>query len=338
MTTATKQPAVTLPAGIEIFKAGSRTDNAGVTHHITAEDVAKTAAVYDPLIHEAALCVGHSKDNSPAYGWVGKLGAESGTLTMANTSQVEPQFAEMVKSGRFKNRSASFYPPDHARNPVPGTWYLRHVAFLGAQPPAVPGLKPIQFAEGDDACVNFCDSADGAQHHHQEKTMSTEEQAAFEAAQATELKAANDKASAAEKRAKDAEDLLANFAEGQRKERHAAHVSFCEEQVKAGKLRPADKGGLVATLDLLAAREKQTVDFSEGDTKRTVNPLEVVKALITSGAKVVSFGEYAPAGADGAMSTKGMSDAEIDAAAKKYMREKSVSYSQALDAVTTFTA
>lgn len=339
MTTAIKQPA-TLPAGIEIFKAGHRVDDAGDLHHISAEDVAQCAAAYDPAKHEAPLCVGHPESNRPAYGWVGKLKAAAGTLTMVDTRQVEPQFAEMVESGRFKKRSASFYPPDHPRNPSPGTWSLRHVAFLGAQPPAVPGLKDIQFSEGDDAvgCINFCDSADGAQHHQEKKVMTPEEIAALEAKQVAELKEANDKAQVATDRAAALEAKFAQFAESQRKERHATHVSFCDEQVKAGKLRPADKGGLVATLDLLAAHEKQTVDFSEGDITRTVNPLEVVKALVTSGAKVVSFGEYAPAGADGEMATKGRSDAEIDAAAKKYAREKSVSYSQALDAVTTFTA
>ncbi|MFA7238702.1 MAG: hypothetical protein WC091_01210 [Sulfuricellaceae bacterium] len=338
MTTAIQQPAATLPAGIEIFKAGRRTDDAGIMHHITAEDVARTAAVYDPLIHEAALCVGHPKDNLPAYGWARSLAAESGTLTMVDTSQVEPQFAEMVKAGRFKNRSASFYPPDHARNPVPGAWYLRHIAFLGAQPPAVPGLKPIQFSEGEDAagCINFCDGADGAQP--QEKSIMTpEELTALEAKQAAALKEANDKTKAEQDRATALEQKLAQFAEVQGKERHAAHVSFCEAQVKAGKLRPADKAGVVATLDYLAAQEKPAVEFSEGDAKRTVNPLEVVKALVASGGKVVSFGEHAPANMDGGVVTKGMPDAELDVAVKKYMREKSVSYSQALDAVISFT-
>ena len=58
-----------------------------------------------------------------------------------DAKDVEPQFAEMVNTRRFPKRSTAFYTPDHPQNPKPGVWYLRHVAFLGAQPPAVKGLR-----------------------------------------------------------------------------------------------------------------------------------------------------------------------------------------------------
>ena len=32
---------------------------------------------------------------------------------------------------------------------MPGKWYVRHVGFLGAHPPAVKGLAPINFAAGE---------------------------------------------------------------------------------------------------------------------------------------------------------------------------------------------
>ena len=41
---------------------------------------------------------------------------------------------------------ASRLTPDHPANPTPGVNYLRHVGFLGAAAPAVPGLKPVHFA------------------------------------------------------------------------------------------------------------------------------------------------------------------------------------------------
>ena len=63
----------------------------------------------------------------------------------------------MVAAGRFKKRSASFYTPDSPNNPKPGVYYLRHVGFLGAQPPAVKGLKEVAFAE-DDGVVEFTDA------------------------------------------------------------------------------------------------------------------------------------------------------------------------------------
>lgn len=136
----------------EIFKPGKVTDSAGVQHDFTEEMLAGAAAAYDPALHEAPICVGHPANDAPAYGWVSALAFEEGRLVAA-PAEVEPQFAEMVKAGRFKKRSASFYPPDHKSNPKPGSWYLKHCAFLGATPPAVKGLKDVAFEGGDEGTV-----------------------------------------------------------------------------------------------------------------------------------------------------------------------------------------
>lgn len=64
---------------------------------------------------------------------------------------MDPAFAELVKAGRYRKVSASFYPPAAKANPRPGSYYLKHVGFLGAQPPAVKGLKAIAFSEEADA-------------------------------------------------------------------------------------------------------------------------------------------------------------------------------------------
>ncbi|MFV2030789.1 2-oxoacid:acceptor oxidoreductase, partial [Neisseria sp. S1] len=66
--------------------------------------------------------------------------------------------AGLVKAGRYKKVSASFYPPGSPSNPVPGKWYVRHVGFLGAHPPAVKGLAPINFADGEQF-VEFSEAA-----------------------------------------------------------------------------------------------------------------------------------------------------------------------------------
>lgn len=66
-------------------------------------------------------------------------------------------FAELVKKGAFKKVSASFYTPEAKGNPVPGVYYLRHVGFLGAQPPALKGLAPVSFKEDEDGIVEFTD-------------------------------------------------------------------------------------------------------------------------------------------------------------------------------------
>ena len=143
----------------EIFRAGLRTDNKGHVHEISAADVAAAAAAYDPSLHVAPLVVGHPNETAPAWGWVAGVAADNGTLT-ADFAQVDHDFAELVRAGKYKKVSASFYPPQHPANPKPGVWYLRHVGFLGAHPPAVKGLAAINFAE-DVACVEFSEAAHG---------------------------------------------------------------------------------------------------------------------------------------------------------------------------------
>ena len=141
----------------EIFRAGTRTDANGNTVTITEADLAAAAQAYDPKVHEAPIVVGHPKADAPAYGWVKSLGVQNGVLT-ADFAQVDEGFADLVKAGRYKKVSASFYPPTSPNNPKPGIWTLRHVGFLGAQPPAVKGLSAISFAEGE-VYVEFAEDA-----------------------------------------------------------------------------------------------------------------------------------------------------------------------------------
>lgn len=141
---------------IEIFRPGRHTDMGGATIAFTDADLAAMAAAYDPALHEAPIVVGHPATDGPAYGWVSGLDVVDGRLR-ASARQVDVAFAELVREGRYQKVSASFYRPDAATNPKPGVWYLRHVGFLGAQPPAVKGLRPVQFAAADDGVVEFAD-------------------------------------------------------------------------------------------------------------------------------------------------------------------------------------
>lgn len=148
-----------LIAKMHIFKAGTRTDANGQTVTITVADLQKSAAVYDPTKHEAPIVVGHPRIDAPAYGWVQSLRANGADL-IAQPQQLDPAFSELVQAGRYKKVSASFYCPDASANPVPGTFYLRHVGFLGATPPAVKGLKQVEFNEEEDGVVEFSDWTD----------------------------------------------------------------------------------------------------------------------------------------------------------------------------------
>ncbi len=141
---------------LHIFRAGRQIATDGRVIEFTEAHLATCAASYDPAKHEAPIVVGHPKTDAPAYGWVRGLNAAGSDLS-AEAHQVNPEFAELVRQGAFKKISASFYEPDCPRNPVPGAYYLRHVGFLGAQPPAVKGLRTPQFAEEQGGVIEFSD-------------------------------------------------------------------------------------------------------------------------------------------------------------------------------------
>lgn len=139
----------------DIFRPGRHTASNGTTLDFTEAQLRDAVAAYDPKLHEAPITVGHPKDNLPAYGWIQGLSFDEGTgAIQAQPQQVDAEFSDMVGAGRFKKRSASWYLPDAPNNPTPGKLYLRHVAFLGAQPPAVKGLRDVSFAE-EEGVIEF---------------------------------------------------------------------------------------------------------------------------------------------------------------------------------------
>lgn len=145
---------------IHIFRAGRHTAMSGESIQFTEQDLAASAAAYDPALHEAPLVVGHPRTDAPAYGWVKALHYGEARGMEADADDIDPAFAELVQARRFGKVSASWYRPDSPSNPVPGVYYLRHVGFLGAQPPAVKGLRSPEFAEDEEGVIEFADMED----------------------------------------------------------------------------------------------------------------------------------------------------------------------------------
>lgn len=246
---------------IEIFTSGKHTDNAGVARPFSDADLAASAAAYDPALHEAPLVIGHPKTDAPAYGWVQRLLAEAGRL-IAIPAQVRAEFSEQVEAGAYKKVSASFYPPDSARNPKPGVWYLRHVGFLGAQPPAVKGLRPIEFDDADDAVaidIEFNEAPDAKPDPEPEPTQET----AVSPEEAAALKAQN------EALTKQNETLLAAQAKAAADARAAEHAAFAEKLIGEARVAEAHKGDIVAIANVLHPAGAP-VEFGEGETSETL--------------------------------------------------------------------
>jgi len=134
---------------IHVFKAGDQTSAQGVQRNFSEKDLKQVVDNYDPSIHEAPLVIGHAGDNdsTPAYGWIQGFSQAGGNLyaDVAFTDTAK----NLVKDGHYRKVSISFYSPDSAINPHKGKWSARHLALLGASPPAVKGLEPFSFSEAE---------------------------------------------------------------------------------------------------------------------------------------------------------------------------------------------
>lgn len=277
---------------LEIFRPGTFKSVEGQSISFSDADVAATVAAYDVAKHKAPLVIGHPKMDDPAYGHAVSLSLGRNNVVLAEPANVDPAFADAVNNERYDSISASFWSPTNPRNPVPGVWYVRHIGFLGAVPPAVPGLKQPSFADADDSdliTINFADS--------QEPTMGTPTQAELDKQQ---QKLKDEQASFADQQAaaKKREDELAArekaLAAKEAKAREEEINSFAEGLIKSGKLLPVEKAGVVALLGALPA--DQEVSFADGDGK-TVNQAsaDVLRNFLSNLPQRVDFAEHSAA-------------------------------------------
>lgn len=282
--------------GKTIFRAGRHRTIGGQTIEFSEADLAAIAAAYDTAVHEAPLVIGHPKTDDPAMGWVSGLKCV-GLRLEADFRQMDPAFAEAVEAGRYKHVSAAFYAPDSPRNPKPGGYYLRHVGVLGAVPPAVKGLGPLTFAEDDTVFLAFGEEeaapsgdtppADSPKDNPNEDTMDKTTDPAGNAGTAAE--------NAALKR--ELEEVKARMAKQETERRHADNLAFAEGLVSSGRLAPAGRDVVAATLDALTTPKEDgsLLAFGEGDE---ASPLaEQFRALLSSAEPVVMFAEFAGSGA-----------------------------------------
>lgn len=345
---------------IEIFKPGKHTAVSGAVIDFTESQMQAAALAYDPAVHEAPLVVGHPKDNGPAYGWVKGLQFAEGTV-QAEPDQVDPAFAELVNAGRFKKISASWYTPDSPSNPKPGAYYLRHVGFLGAQPPAVKGLKSASFAEAEEGVLEFADWADVdnadlwrrlrewilGKHGVEEAdkvvpsyivdSLKADAMAPTPpmsgglnyqegATMLTAEQIATEKAAL-----KTREDAVAAR---EKAARDKELQEFAESLVQAGQLLPANKATVVSLLATMP--EATVISFGEGDAKTETPAIQVLKDFLKSQPKLVNFGEVAAVGKDAgdALSdNKAVSDRATAYKRRMDDQGQSMSFAEAVDAV-----
>lgn len=296
---------------MEIFRAGEYPQGT-----FGAAELDQVVANYDPAQHEAPLVIGHPRLDAPAYGWV-KAVRRAGATLVAQFGQVEDSVRAAVEAGRWKKVSVRL-----RLDPERG-WTLRHVGLLGAAAPAVEGLAPIQFDEQDAGGVELeCDFSE-------ERTMKTEEEIRAEL-----------EADFAARLANRERELQTQLTAERMKGRRRDVEGFVAEQIKEGRLTPAqrDTGLVDFMLSLDAAQE---VEFAAGSRSTSAGWFE---AFVASLPRAVDFTERAGRDTDPGA---GAGDKDFAAQGEKvdqerlalhrkavaYQRANKCSYEQALEAV-----
>jgi len=245
---------------VEIMRPGQFTPMAGQAISFTEDTLRLAAVTYDAAKAPAPVVIGHPETNAPAYGWVKGMDFADGTLG-AYLGDLAPSFAEAVKDKRYTKVSASFFPPQSSANPRPGVFYLRHVGFLGAAAPAVPGLRPVSFASAEGEALDFAHDA-----------------AAFAVADAEASVMGRMLAK------------LASMEAREREERRREAVAFCDDLIQKARLPMALRELAIAAV--AAAPGVDAISFGEGDRARSLAPGDAVKELLRSLPPMVMFGEH----------------------------------------------
>lgn len=135
---------------LDLVAPGKWKSKAGKIVNVTKEFVAnalKATKNFKYQNDEIPIVVGHPKEDAPAWGW-----AKKGNVLVDDRDhlQVElseedfhPSFLKQLKQKMYKTISAAFREDGS----------LKHIAFLGAQPPAVTDLDPVSFSEEENDMV-----------------------------------------------------------------------------------------------------------------------------------------------------------------------------------------
>lgn len=317
-----------LTARFEVFRPGTFTPMEGQPLTYSAADLRAVADAYDPATAPAPIVIGHPTTDAPAFGWVTGFDYDpQAERLFATVGEIEPAFAEAVKAGRYKKVSIQYFPPDHPANPTPGTWYPKHVGFLGGAAPAVPGLRNVAFsADAAAGMVTFATSfaISGFQEtasvlrsirdffiekfglEETDKILpawrldfidgSALQEPMFSAPAdpppapaPAPLKetAVPNPDPAIAAREADIAAREAALATREAAARHAENASFAERLVTEGRLLPASRDQVVAILDALPA--ETTVSFAAGETP--IRTADAIRAVLEAQPVVVSFGQ-----------------------------------------------
>lgn len=268
----------------------------------SADDLAAMAASYASRTTQAPIVVGHPRHDDPAWGWVTGLVADGDDL-YAEVDQVPSEFAEQVRSGRYRHVSAALYGPDHKSNPTPGAWGLRHVGFLGAMPPAIKELERVELNETEEFTEVAADLVAADFHelpdNRDEIMADTPKPESVKPTEADGRRAEDRTAEFAERetvltqREQELQEREDRLREQEEAARRAEHVAFAERLASEGRILPRYQETIVESLVQLGDTSAATVELGEGDDAMTV--IDAFRAMLEGLPVQVEFGEAARA-------------------------------------------
>lgn len=313
---------------LEVFRADTK-----ASRGITSTDIAELADAFNADENPVAAVIGHPKDNTPAHGVLTGFRAEGNKL-FARVANWSDELVEGIKSQKLINRSMAFFSKDHEANPTPGKLAPRHLGFLGASAPGIPGMsnlkKALSFSAESDIIV-----VDGApaqaiifedaptpiftvQEERKLMTDKTKEQLD------AEFKAREDKI------AQDAADLAAKqseFAAREEKAHKAAAEARADTLVAAGKVLPANRDALALVFGAMGSDE---LEFSATDK---ATPADKLAAILAAGPSLVDLTRNPLSPTDKFSADKKLSADDITAKANKLVADEGITFSAAVERI-----
>lgn len=283
-------------ARLHLARPGSFIDMHGQAVDLPPALLAALAASYDPARYAAPLVIGHPKINGPAFGHLASVEVTADGL-FGIPADVDPFFADAVRSQKYPQRSLSFWPADHPSSPTPGQPYIRHLGVLGAVPPAIPGLRGADLAAADEAVtqIDFTAPASASASPPEDPSMPDLDPVAL-AAQVADLAAKTQQLADREAALAAREATAAAHAAALAK---AQEISFCDGLASEARIRPADIAPLAEAL-LLLNEQSAAPCFAaaESDTPQTPGAwlrgwLATLPPLVELGS-VATTGRYQP--------------------------------------------
>lgn len=310
---------------IEVFRADTR-----ASRGITAADIAQVAA-FDCAANPVPNVLGHPAGDKPAIKHVTKFRADGSSL-FATIPKAATKIWDGIRDGSILNRSIAFFDPNHESNPTPGKWAPRHLGWLGAAAPGIPGLpalsetvKSLAFAADGETLDVLGPPADAIVFSSTPTTVHTVFEAKETAAmEKTPEQIAAETALAERVAAQDARE--AAFAARETSTFESGNAALVNGLVAAGKVLPADVAALSLVFNALGRDE---LTFSATD--KSTPAIALAKFLGDKLPKAVPLGERQSPAGEFEAGDKPLTAAQFNAKAEKIAKDKSITFEAAAE-------